>query len=155
PPEGERMVIMRGKMDAYGRSDVGKVRPVNEDQFLIGDLSRSMLIHQTTLDHEEHSRLFGGSQGQLLLVADGMGGHAAGKRASTIAVDTLAHYVLNTMSWFLRLQESQEDDLEEEFKAALARCQKKIEIQASASSESRGMGTTVTMAYILWPRLYV
>jgi serine/threonine protein phosphatase PrpC len=146
---------MRGKMDAYGLSDVGKVRSVNEDQFLIGDLSRSMLIHQTTLDHEEHSRLFGGSQGQLLLVADGMGGHAAGKRASTIAVDTLAHYVLNTMSWFLRLQESQEDDLEEEFKAALARCQKQIEVQASASSESRGMGTTLTMAYVLWPRFYV
>jgi PPM family protein phosphatase len=146
---------MRGKMDAYGLSDVGKVRPANEDQFLIADLSPSMLIHQTSLGHEDHSRLFGGSQGKLLLVADGIGGHAAGKRASTIAVDTLAHYVLNTMPCFLRFREGHEDDLEEEFRAALARCQKQVEVHVTANPECRGMGTTLTMACILWPRLYV
>ena len=77
---------MRGKMDCYGLTDVGKVRDVNEDQFLIAELSKSLLIHQTSLSHEDHSRLFGGSQGKLFLVADGMGGHAAGKQASSIAV---------------------------------------------------------------------
>jgi protein phosphatase len=35
---------MRGKMDCYGLSDVGQERPTNEDQFLIADLSRSMLV---------------------------------------------------------------------------------------------------------------
>jgi serine/threonine protein phosphatase PrpC len=145
---------MRGKMDVYGLTDAGKVRPANEDQFLIAHLNPSMLIHQTSLDHEDHSRRFGGSQGQLLLVADGMGGHEEGKRASTIAVDTLARYVLNMQSWFVRLQDSQEDDLEEEFKAALARCQRRVEAQA-ANGGGRAMGTTLTMAYVLWPRLYV
>jgi protein phosphatase len=146
---------MAGKLDVYGLTDVGKVRTVNEDQFLIADLKRSMLIHQTSLELEDHSRLFGGSQGQLLLVADGMGGHAAGKRASTIAVDTLANYVLNTLSWFLEEPNCEEDILKEEFKAALTRCQKQIEAQAAASSEARGMGTTLTVAYVLWPRLCV
>ena len=146
---------MRGKMDCYGLTDVGRVRAVNEDQFLIADLGKSMLIHQTSLSHEDHTRLFGGSQGKLLLVADGMGGHAEGKRASTIAVQTLAHYVLNTMSWFYRLQEGHEADLQEELQAALEECQKSIEVAASASAERRGMGTTLTMAYVLWPRLYV
>src|SRR5262245_27576261 len=87
---------MPGKMDCYGLADVGKVREVNEDQFLIADLNKAMLVHQTSLSHEDHTRRFGGSQGQLLLVADGMGGHAAGKQASTLAVQTLSHYVLNT-----------------------------------------------------------
>jgi serine/threonine protein phosphatase PrpC len=146
---------MRGKMDYYGLTDVGKVREVNEDQFLIADLNKSMLIHQTSLSHEDHTRLFGGSQGKLLMVADGMGGHAAGKRASSIAVQSLAHYVLNTMPWFFRLQESQEIDFKEELKAALEECQKSITVAASARAERRGMGTTLTMAYILWPRLYV
>src|SRR5258708_34413948 len=105
---------MRGKIDCFGMTDIGKVRSVNEDQLLVADLNKSMLIHQTSLRHEDHTRLFGGSQGQLLLVADGMGGHAEGKRASAIAVQTISHYVRNTMHWFFRLEENREVDLEEE-----------------------------------------
>jgi len=146
---------MRGKMDCFGLTDIGRVRSANEDQFLIADLNKSMLIHQTSLSHEDHTRLFGGSQGRLLLVADGMGGHAAGRRASGIAVQSLAHYVLNTMPWFYRLQEGQEADLKEDLKTALEECQRRIEAVSAANATERNMGTTLTMAYILWPRLYV
>jgi PPM family protein phosphatase len=147
---------MRGKIDCYGLTDSGKVRTVNEDQFLVADLNKSMLIHQTSLTHEDHTRLFGGSQGQLFLVADGMGGHAEGKRASTIAVQSMSHYLLNTMHWFFRLEENREEDLEEELKAALEMCQESIQNAAeSGAFEPRKMGTTLTMAYMLWPRLYV
>src|SRR5207237_907095 len=143
---------MPGKMDCYGLTDVGRVREVNEDQFLIADLNKSMLIHQTSLSHEDHTRLFGGSQGQLLLVADGMGGHAAGKQASTLAVQTLSHYVLNTMPWLFQLQEHHEADLNEDLRAALEACQRRFEAEVAAVPERRGMGTTLTMAYVLWPR---
>ena len=146
---------MRGKLDCHGLSDVGRRRRVNEDQFLIADLSKSMLIHQTSLSHEDHSRLFSGSQGKLFLVADGMGGESAGEVASALAVETVTRYLLNTMPWFLRLQENQEDDLKDELRAALERCQERIVAEATASAERRGMGTTLTMAYIIWPRLYV
>jgi protein phosphatase len=146
---------MRGKMDCYGLSDAGKVLPVNQDQFLIADLSKSMLIHQSSLSHEDHTRLFSGSQGQLLLVADGVGKHATGKEASALAVEGLAHYVLNTMSWFFQLREDGEDDLAGELRAALGVGQERVEAAASASAEHRRMGTTLTMAYLLWPRLYV
>src|SRR5689334_20253096 len=145
---------MRGKMDCHGVSDVGRRRAANEGQFLIADLSKSMLIHQTSLSHEDHTRLFGGSQGKLLLVADGMGGHAEGKRASSLAVQTMAHYVLNTMHWFFRLEEGREADLHEELKTALEECQRSIETAAAGNPERARMGTTLTMAYILWPRLY-
>jgi len=80
-----------------------------------------MLIHQTSLSHEDHTRLFGGTQGLLLVVADGMGGHAAGKQASTIAIQQSSHYILNAMPWFFRLQDSHESDLKEELKAAWRR----------------------------------
>jgi protein phosphatase len=146
---------MRGKMDCFGLTDPGKARPNNEDQFLIADLSKSMLVRQTSLHLDDHTRLFGGSQGSLLVVADGMGGHSAGGRASSLAVDALARYVLNTMPWFLRLQGGGEDDLLDELKTALERCQERIEAEASANETRRDMGTTLTMAYLLWPRLYV
>jgi protein phosphatase len=146
---------MPGKMDCHGLTDRGRKRESNEDQFLIADLNRSLLIHQTSLDLDDHTRLFGGSQGNLLLVADGMGGHAAGERASSLAVDTVARYVLHTMPWFMGLREDHEDDLRDQLIAAMERCQDRIEQEAAAHAERHGMGTTLTMAYLLWPRLYV
>lgn len=146
---------MRCKMDCAALTDVGRVRQTNEDQFLIADLNKSMLVRQTSLSHDDHTRLFGGSQGALLLVADGMGGHAAGKQASALAVQTLEHYILNTMPWFFHLQQNQESDLLDELRSAMEACQKSIETAAAARPEWRGMGTTLTMAYLLWPRLYV
>ncbi len=146
---------MRCKMDCCGTTDIGRVRENNEDQFLVADLNKSMLVHQTSLSDDDHTRLFGGSQGALLLVADGMGGHAAGKQASTIAVQALEHYVLNTMPWFFHLQHCQESDLKDELKAAMEACQQSIEAAAQSRPERHGMGTTLTMAYVLWPRLYV
>ena len=78
------------QMDCYGMTDIGKKRSSNEDQFLIADLSKSLRVHQTSLGLDHQTRLFGGSQGHLLVVADGMGGCAAGERASTLAIDSLA-----------------------------------------------------------------
>jgi serine/threonine protein phosphatase PrpC len=146
---------MRGKMDCYGLTNTGQKRPENEDQFLIADLNKSMLIHQTSLSHEDHTRLFGGSQGKLLLVADGMGGHADGQRASALAVQTLSNYVLNTMPWFYRLPECPGADMEEELKSALEECQRQVESAGEVEPSRRKMGTTLTLAYLLWPRLYV
>src|SRR5436309_2112127 len=120
---------MLGKMDCAGLTDAGLVRPVNEDQFLIASLSKSMQIHSTSLDLDRQSRLFGSSQGTLLLVADGLGGHAAGRRASALAVDSLAAYVLNTMHWFFRLREDREELFLDELKSALEYCQERLQAE--------------------------
>ena len=144
-----------GQMDVHGVTHVGRKRPVNEDQFLIADLKKSLSVYQSSLGLDHQTRLFGGSQGNLLLVADGMGGHEAGERASTIAVDSIATYTLNTMRWFFRLDEVSDEDFQDELKAALEHCQSIIGIEADAIPQRRGMGTTLTMAYVIWPRMYV
>jgi len=146
---------MIGKMDCHGLSDRGKVRKANEDQFFIADLNKSMRVHQTSLDIEDQTRLFGDSQGKLLLVADGMGGHAGGERASTLAVDAVCGYLLNNMRWFFRLHEDDQNDFLDDLKSALEQCQSRVSAEAERTPQRKQMGTTVTMAYVVWPRLYV
>lgn len=146
---------MLGKMDCSGLTHPGLVRPANEDQYLIATLNKSMQVHSTSLNLDDQTRLFGSSQGRLLVVADGMGGHAAGERASTIAIDGLATYLLNTMHWYFRLREDSEEQFLDELKDALGFCQEKILAEGERVPERFGMGTTVTMAYLVWPRMYV
>jgi len=142
--------------DVFGLTHPGQERDVNEDQFLIASLSKSMLIHQTSLPQENHERLLGTPRGTLLAVADGMGGHGGGDVASSVAVDVMMHYVLNIMPWFFRLDDDNEADLTDELRAALERCHGAVR-EAAESDESADprMGTTLTIAYVVWPRLYV
>lgn len=60
------------ELKAVGLSHVGRQRQHNEDSFLV----------------EGDAKLF--------LVADGMGGHAAGEIASRIAVDSITEFILHT-----------------------------------------------------------
>lgn len=140
--------------DCAGLTDIGYVRKNNEDQFLIADLNKSMRINQSSLPNKKY-RLFGKASGKLLLVADGMGGHVAGEHASALTIDTIVHYVLNTMYWFLRIDEEDENDLEEELKSAVEKCQNMIYAAVKKNPNLKGMGTTLTMAYILWPSCYI
>ncbi len=146
---------MAGKMDCFGLTQSGTKQLLNQDQFLIADLEKSMRIHWSSLSLDDHSRLFGNSQGKLLLVADGMGGEDAGDQASRLATESITKYVLNTMPWFLQLDEQSDDDLHDELVEALQRCEERVEIDVQQHPERAGMGTTLTMAYLIWPRLYI
>jgi PPM family protein phosphatase len=146
---------MLTQMDCFGLTDTGRKRPTNQDHYLIADLNKSMRVHDTSLTLDNETRVYGGSQGKLLIVADGMGGEAEGERACTIAVDQLTTYVLNSLSWCFRLEEDSEHDFEDHLKEALESCQKSIQDVVATHPEMRSMGTTMTMVYIVWPRAFV
>lgn len=63
---------MAMKFRAFGLTDIGRKRKHNEDSFII-DLSEGLFV-----------------------VADGMGGHAAGEVAAKIAVDTIEEFITDT-----------------------------------------------------------
>ena len=146
---------MLTQMDCFGLTHPGLKRPTNQDHYLIADLNKSMRIHDTSLTLDNETRVYGGSQGKLLVVADGMGGEAEGERACTIAVDQLTTYVLNSLSWCFRLEQDSEHDFEEHLKEALESCQKSIQDVVASHPEMHSMGTTMTMVYIVWPRAFV
>ena len=143
------------RIDATGLSDVGKKRKRNEDSFLVADLRKAMMVKTTSLSYEDQTPLLSEVRGELYVVADGMGGHVAGDRASRLAVRTLNRYVLNTMSWFFGLGSSRGDELEDELVKAVERCQVVMEDQLEQHDDREGMGTTLTMAYVSWPWMYV
>src|SRR5215207_5823096 len=85
-------------VNAFGVTDKGKVRTTNEDQFLIAELTKAMRVWQTSLT--EPKLQVGEERAHLFLVADGMGGHLAGERASALAVAAIEQFMLNSFRWF-------------------------------------------------------
>jgi serine/threonine protein phosphatase PrpC len=68
-----------------GRTDVGNVRPNNEDSLVIADLTGTALIRA----EGSSGRFDVGERGVLLAVSDGMGGLKAGEVASALVIDAL------------------------------------------------------------------
>lgn len=150
------------RLETAGLSDIGKRRERNEDQFLIATMKRSMLVEQTTLPLQSQQWLIGGSEGTILVVADGMGGHRGGAIASSMAVNTIADYMCNVMPWVARHAQGEDGRAHESLHgvrsvlaSALVEGQSQIHRAEDQAGRKHNMGTTLTMAYVLWPTLYV
>ena len=148
-------------LDLYGLTDVGLVRERNEDQFLIARLNRWMVIQQSSLQVPNERRDLLSDPGELFMVADGVGGHGSGDLASAVAVDSVADAVLRHMPWVFEPgfggTEEQRDAM---VGVALQQALAVTEGQVHAVAERRGlvdqkMATTLTVALVLWPRLYI
>jgi serine/threonine protein phosphatase PrpC len=138
---------------AFGITDTGKVRTSNEDQFLIAELSKRMNVWQTSLP--EPKLQVGEDRAHLFLVADGMGGHRAGERASRIAVAAIEQFTLNTFRWFFASDSAGAQRVLAQFQAALSQADDQILEEAAGNPELAGMGTTLTMAFQLGAQLCV
>src|SRR4030095_15526928 len=90
------------RIDVAGLSDRGKVRDENQDHFLVVRAGRYAETIATRLppgEVPERSE----ARGLLVMVADGMGGHAAGEVASRTVLVTLTQLILNHPEWALKV----------------------------------------------------
>jgi protein phosphatase len=113
-------------IEAYGRTDVGRRRKINEDSFLVSP------------------------ETSLYAVCDGMGGHNAGEVASRMAIETLSSFIEKsgiereiTWPWGLDANLSFDGN---RVKTAIKLANAKVFQAADNREELTGMGTTVVAA---------
>jgi serine/threonine protein phosphatase PrpC len=138
---------------SYGLTDRGKVRPTNQDQFLIATLVKALQIERTSLPLPPVE--YSSDRSHLFVVADGMGGHSAGEEASTLAIDSVETFVLETFKWFTQCKGREGDQVLADFQGALAQANERLLAEADEHPEWYGMGTTLTLAYSLNEVLFI
>jgi serine/threonine protein phosphatase PrpC len=82
----------------------------------------------------EDTKKAGAPKGQLFVVADGMGGHKAGREASSLAVQTLADSYFSAAT----------DDILESLIYAFREANHRVYDQSTSDTAYAGMGTTCT-----------
>lgn len=116
-------------MEAYGRSDTGRVRATDQDAFVCGRLSEQALF---------------------VIVCDGMGGASGGNVASALAVRVIADRLLEGYRDGLPSQ-----SVRHLLESAISAANVDIFDMAMADPELRGMGTTVVAAIQTGETLYL
>lgn len=116
---------------AYGMTDVGRAREINEDSFYITD--------DTLKDV------------QLFILADGMGGCNAGEIASNLAITCAKNYIENNFADTPK----DKDSLIQLVGSSLEYANMVVYEKAIQTEEFQGMGTTLEICLIYNNRAYI
>jgi len=117
-------------MIAFAKSDVGKVREMNQDFYYISKPEDKL---------------------QLFIVADGMGGYKGGEIASRLAVETSKSYIINN---FDSIEHDRESILKL-VKSAIEYANLVVYEKSKESKELENMGTTIDICLILSNKVYI
>ena len=123
------------------------MREHNEDAFVVADLTRG----NATLQPEVRTHEVG-DRGTLFMVADGMGGAAAGEIASAMAIEVVLRELNEALS---AVDAPDKEAYALALKRATAVANTQIHSFALEHPEFRGMGTTATIAGVLGDTLFL
>lgn len=113
------------KVKAYGKTDVGRKRQINQDSILVN------------------------ARHHIYAVADGMGGHKGGEVASAMAIETLQEVLIDEASKDSPI----EGRMEKAYKLANERIYEFS--HKAANKDLEGMGTTLVACYITQHKIFV
>ena len=142
------------EIDIYGLTHPGKLRKDNQDQFIVSQLRKQMVVQLSSLP--EADQLLAGSHrvALLMMVADGVGSGARGAEASRIALEAVTRYVSRCMRCYYA---ASADDREffEALQAGALECHAELLRRGEEDFDYRGMATTLTLYLGHWPRAYL
>ena len=141
-------------IDAAGLSHRGVVRSDNQDHYLVARVGRSLDTLITSLPDGEVPDRFD-ETGYVMMVADGMGGAAAGEVASRMAISTLVNIFLDIPDWIMKLDDAGAEELMRRAVGYYRQVDRALAQRVEAEPELDGMGTTMTVAYSVGRDLFV
>ena len=133
------------QVDVSALTHTGHLRENNEDQFFVTRVSRALETMLSSLppgDVPERAE----EVNYVMIVADGMGGHAAGELASRMAITTLVGFALELPAWILKLDSSSSEALEQRAREAVQQAGATLFRKGQEDSALSGMGSTLTGA---------
>lgn len=128
----------RVNVEIVGRSDVGLVRPSNQDAFLVGDLDSGELLSGGDPIAREHI-----TRGPVAIVCDGMGGAAGGEVASALAARVIWAEMKASRATTDRLEYARI------LRRAVRLANRRVFEEGRRRVELAGMGTTVSAAGVI------
>lgn len=143
------------ELDLFGLTHRGRVRAENEDQFLLCTVHPQVVIHGTSLPNPDALELRGQRLATIVLVADGVGGSAAGSTASRLATETVTNYVASSLRSYHTAGSTSEGELMEALRGAAIEAHDTVRAEAVAQLGGRQMATTLSLGIVVWPWLYV
>ena len=133
------------RIDIDAQSHTGHHRANNEDHFLVARLGRTLQTLITSLpagDVPERTE----EVNYVMVVADGMGGHAAGEFASRMAISALVSLALEIPDWIFKVDEEHARELERRARTRVQETGALLVERGRRDAALRGMGTTLTAA---------
>ena len=143
------------ELDLYGLTHPGRVRTENQDHFLLCTVHPQVVIHGTSLPSTDGLALRGQRLATIMLVADGVGGSAAGSRASRLTTEAVMRYVSSTLRCYHAAGSSGENEFTAALRAAAIEAHDVVRAEAVAALGGRQMATTLSLGIVVWPWLYV
>jgi PPM family protein phosphatase len=134
-------------------SHPGRVRPNNEDHYLVVERRRSRSVLFTNLP--EGLLRSADDVGYILAVADGMGGAAFGELASMLALRSGWDQEQGTIKWTWVINDQEIEELKERVELIFRGIHQTLLDRAKGAPELAGMGTTLTGAYTVGPEAFV
>jgi protein phosphatase len=142
------------RVDFGAISDVGKVRTNNEDHFRIARISRTMKTLMSNLPPGQVPDYFE-DVAYSMVVADGMGGEAAGEVASMMAITIGVNLRLNDVKWNLKINEQEARDLMDRSCRMIHQIDEALAERARSDPALHRMGTTLTVTYSVGNDLFL
>ena len=115
---------------AYGKSDIGKNREMNQDAYYISDSS---------------------SEVKLYIIADGMGGYKGGEIASSLAIKCAKSYIENNFKEI----EKDRDSIIQLLGSSMEYANMIVYEKSKEEKELEGMGTTLEVCLIYNNKAYI
>jgi protein phosphatase len=150
-----RIPSVQVEVDLAAQSHQGYIRTNNEDHYLAVRITRSLETLLTNLGEAVLPKRFD-EIAYGMLVADGMGGMAAGEIASSGALLRLLELVAQTPDWIMRMnQRENAATVMRRMTHRFRQIDDELREQGESNQSLRGMGTTLTVAASLGTDLFL